>query len=345
MKRGKFGRPAPDGSDALRDRAVSPVVGVVLLIGIVLLLAAVGTYMAFELTEKREPAPEVALSVERADGGPVYRLIHSGGERLRGERMTLRGAADPDSFAEGGLAVSESAVFFPTDEEVTLVWTGRYDTSYVLRTFEVEETLPDPDEGCDWVDSETNGGEDDLTVDGAVVDCAVETDDFVKLQNGAVVIGATTSNTKYLEAAASQVYGDVDVETTVDADDARLYGDVVAGKTVNLQDGTITGDVASAGADVKLTNGTVDGTVTAGTGIDVQKGSSVGGDLVSDNTKTVDVDDSTVEGDVMSEGTVNLNGVTVEGDVYVYASDFKCTDSTVDGESCGEYSPKSPSDW
>jgi cytoskeletal protein CcmA (bactofilin family) len=158
-----------------------------------------------------------------------------------------------------------------------------------------------------------------------------------------VVIGATTSNTEYLEASASQVYGDTDVEKTVDADDARLYGDVDAGKTVNLQNGTITGDATSAGADVKLTNGTVDGTVTAGAGIDVQKGSSVGGDLVSDNNKTVDLDDSTVDGDVMSKETVDLNGVTVEGDVY--ASDFKCTDSTVGGESCDEYSPKSPSDW
>jgi len=45
----------------------------------------------------------------------------------------------------------------------------------------------------------------------------------------------------------------------------------------------------------------------------------------------------------MSKETVDMNGVTVEGDVY--ASDFKCTDSTIDGESCDEYSPKSPSDW
>jgi len=45
----------------------------------------------------------------------------------------------------------------------------------------------------------------------------------------------------------------------------------------------------------------------------------------------------------MSEGTVNLNNVTVESDVYT--SDFKCTDATIDGQSCGDYTPKSPSDW
>jgi len=38
MFRGEFERPVPDESDAPRDRAVSPVVGVVLLIAIVLLL-------------------------------------------------------------------------------------------------------------------------------------------------------------------------------------------------------------------------------------------------------------------------------------------------------------------
>jgi hypothetical protein len=92
-----------------------------LLIAIVLLLAAVGIYMTFGLVEKREPAPEVALSVEQADNGPVYRLTHGGGERLREGHVALRDAADPESVAEGDLAVGESAVFFSTDEEVTLV--------------------------------------------------------------------------------------------------------------------------------------------------------------------------------------------------------------------------------
>jgi len=37
--------------------------------------------------------------------------------------------------------------------------------------------------------------------------------------------------------------------------------------------------------------------------------------------------------------------VTVSGHVYVDSGDFSCSDSTINGEDCGTYTPKDPDDY
>jgi len=309
------------------ERAISPVVGVALLVAVVTLLAAGAAVFILDLTQKQEPQPNTTLDVEADDSGVTHYFVHQGGENLDGDKLTLRGAADPDTLAGQRFAVDDRASFIAVESTITVVYTGEYGTSYTLGTFEAEQTVPSPDEGCDWVATESNGGTEDVKVDGLVVNCDVRTDKVIEVLDGGAIIGDTRSDTKSL-----------------DADDADIYGNVNTEDVANVQNATVVGSIESRTADVKVSETSVEGSIDAAKVVEVTSGSSVTGDLRSVN-KTVKVLDSDVEGSVVTDGDVKLDDATVEGDVYVDSADFDCTDSTINGEDCGEYSPKDPDSY
>ncbi|WP_224333070.1 type IV pilin [Haloprofundus halobius] len=298
-----------------------PVVGVALLLAVVVALSAVGAYVFLGLSEEREPAPEVVLELSAEEGEVAHALSHEQGRTLEGEKVTLRGTTDPEALSGSELAAGEAVELLPTDEEVRVVWTGEHGASYTLKTFTVERTVPEPDVGCPWVDSETDDGVEKLDVDGHVVDCDAETEKDVELTTGGVIIGDTRSG------------------AVVDADGATFYGDVVAERLVNHQDGPISGSVSS-NDDVKIDGATVGESAEADDETEIVAGSTVGGDAGGGDL--VKVLDSDVSGSVASDGSVKLQDATVEGDVYVPDGGFDCTNSTVGGENCGEYTPKDP---
>lgn len=310
------------------ERGVSPVVGVVTLVALVVALTAVSGGILFSLTQERDPAPGVSMSLESNPSEPGQVLVHEGGDVLDGENVEIRGVAAPEGLAGTELVAGEDHPVLATEDTVSVVWFGDHGTSYVLGEFSVpdDETLPEPDEGCGWVDSETNGGTDDVDVVGIVVACDVVTDRTIEVQNGGTIIGDTRSDTK-----------------EVDADDAHFYGDVTVDNNFNVQAGFVAGSVDSADL-VKVDNSTVRGSVEAVDTVEVIAGSSVGGDVTSD-TSLVKVLDSDVSGSVATDGSVKLQGATVGGHVYVDSSDFDCTDSTINGQDCGEYSPRDPDDY
>lgn len=315
-----------------------------MLVGITVVLTALSAGMVFSLTQEQDPAPGVTMSLESQQSGPGHVIVHENGNVLDGDSIEIQGVGSPEGLNGEELAAGERHPVVAIDDSVAVVWFGDRDTSYVLQEFTVpaDETVPEPDEGCPWVDSESNGGADDVTVGGVVVDCDVVTDKVVEVRNGGTVIGDTSSQ-----------------GATIDADEARLYGDVDGEDTVNLQDSFVTGSVTSRTADVKVDNTTVNGPVDAVTEVEVFNGGSVGGDAVSD-TKNVNVDGGSVAGDAVSDGkdvkvldgevsgsvaadgVVKLQDATVDGHVYVASGDFDCTDSTIDGQDCSEYTPRDP---
>ncbi|WP_436930008.1 type IV pilin [Halosimplex halobium] len=310
-----------------RDRGLSPVIGATLLVAIVVVLAVVAGGVVLGLTEEREPAPEVRLSLESAGDLPgEHALVHDHGEALDGDDVRLRGVANDEALAGADFAAADSRRVYATDETVEVVWFGDHDTSYVLQEFTVDAdaTVPSPDEGCDWVDAETDGGTDDAKVDGIAVACDVETDKVIELQNGGAVVGDAVSHAKL-----------------VDLDDSRIYGDVTVEKDVNVQDGTVGGSVRARTENVKVDGATVGGAVRAEKTVEVIDGGSVGGDAESDE-KSVKVLDSSVDGSVTADEGVKLDGATVGGEVFVDPAEFDCTDSTIGGEDCSEYSPTDP---
>ncbi|QSG10138.1 type IV pilin N-terminal domain-containing protein [Halapricum desulfuricans] len=320
-------------------RGISPVVGVALLIIIVTLLGAVSATMVFDLSEEREPAPEVALEmeVENASAGE-YVLRHDSGETLDGDKVEILGLEDPDTIDEMRFVAGDERTVVPTDETVTVIYHGEHGTIYTLREFSVDPSLgssddglslPSADEGCSWVDTESDGGTEDVKVeDGLVVDCDVTTEKIVEVFDGGAVTGDTESE-----------------GNAIDVDDGTLYGDATAEKVVNVQDGAVHGTVVSTTADVKIDDSYVNESIQGAKVVEVINGGTVEGDAVSTNKEVKVNSGSTVEGDVTSGDSVKLTDATVEGDVYIDEGDFDCTDSTIDGESCSEYDPKDPDDY
>lgn len=308
-----------------RERGVSPVIGVALLTAIVVALAVVTGGIFFSLGQEKNPAPGVSMSLEAEGVGATHLLVHETGDVFDGDRVELRGAADSKALGGGTVAAGDRHTVAPTDDTVELVWYGEQDTSYIIWESSVpeDETIPEPDEGCSWVDSESNGGVDDVKVDGIVVDCDVETEKVIEVQKGGIIVGDTNSELK-----------------EIDADDAQFYGDVTVENNLNLQDGIVAGTVTSNDL-VKVDNGTVGGSVTADNTIEIIGGSSVGGDVASDS-ELVKVLASDVSGSVATDGSgsVKLQDATVSGDVYVDDANFDCTDSTIAGQDCSEYTPK-----
>jgi len=211
-----------------RSRGISPVVGVALLVVIVTALAGVSTYVFLGLSEEREPQPDVALELEVADDGVTHRIVHEGGERLDGDKVRLRGAADPEALSGTELTATDTAAFYPDTQEIQVVYTGEFGTTYLIDTFEAESTVPAPDEGCDWVDSQTNGGTDDISISNRVVNCDVETDGAITIENNGVVIGDVESND-----------GDVDITN------GEVYGYAAAGGDLTVTDGSITDEAST----------------------------------------------------------------------------------------------------
>lgn len=311
-----------------QERAISPTVGVALLIAIVVALAVLSGGMFLSLDEERDPAPGVTMSLEATDMAATQALVHETGETLEGDRLELRGVADEEALAGTEVAAGERQQVVPTDTEIELVWFGDDGSSYVIweGTVPDDETVPDPDHDCSWVENKSDSGEDDVKVNGDVVDCDVQTDKVIEVNDDGTILGDTDSDTK-----------------VIDADDATFYGDVTGDDDVNAQDSLVTGAVVSNDT-AKIDNTTVGEGVDAADTVEVIAGSTVGGDAVSDDD-LVKVTDSDVDGAVATDGSVKLDGATVEGDVYVNAGDFDCTDSTIDGQDCSAYSPKDPDDY
>lgn len=292
-----------------------------------MILLVVSAGLFFGLTQTSNPAPNVVFEAESNDDSLEYTLTHNGGDTVDGDKVELQGTADPDTTTGDRLNSGYEVTFYPTAEEVTIVWYDGQDRSYVLTTFTVEQSIPDPDEGCDWVDDQTNGGVDPITIDGIVVSCDVEITEQVKVQDGGAVVGEVVSDSKELDADDAEIYGDADVE-----------------KVLNLQNGTIVGDATSRTADVKIQNGDIKGSIKAEKIAEATDDGKVEGDVES-QTKDAKILNSVVEGSVTANETVKLQDATVEGDVYVDAADFDCTNSTVNGQSCGSYTPKNPDNW
>lgn len=127
------------------ERAVAPVVGVALLIGITVILAAVIGNVVLSVGVGPAETPEVTVSFDVVDGEVV--VVHEGGEQLRRAEIVIR---DTDGTeyelgtdlvtGERGPVVDSSGdpldLDVTTVERLTVVWQGSGDSESVLATFE-----------------------------------------------------------------------------------------------------------------------------------------------------------------------------------------------------------------
>ncbi|SNZ06068.1 flagellin N-terminal-like domain-containing protein [Natronoarchaeum philippinense] len=299
-----------------RKRALSPVIGVGLLIAIVVTLAAVTMFMVGGLTDQSGPAPQATLDLQTEGDGPAHVIVHQGGDTLgeRDGRLVVRGVANPEALATVELSADDSVSVYPVDENVAIVWFAEDgDESHVLASFDADPVPASPDEGCAWVESRAGG---DLTIDGITVACDVETSGTITVKQGGTVLGDIDG-------------GDIDF------DNANIYGSVDASKGVDVSNTSVDGSIDADG-DVDIDAGSTVSAAVSGANVDLSK-ATVEGALVADNQ--IAASNGVVEDDIAASGNVDLDSSTVGGHAFV-GSDFDCSNSTVDGDQCADYSPR-----
>jgi flagellin-like protein len=295
------------------DRAISPVVGGVLLLAITIALVSFAGYVILGAGDTGATAPTVTVSLEETENPAVYRLSYESGSSSLGSQTELQGVADRTVLQGTEVVAGTDIEVTPVSDEVRLVWDDGDGRSYTLQTFSVDPVLEgisvsDIDYECDWAESEINNQGDLDLVSGDVLRCDIV--DGVSLDPG-------------VNNIAVDMQGGAILVGTIDTD-----GDV------DLDNATVTESVTTDANDIVMTNE-----------------STVYGDVVAQSDTNIDIDgDSRVLGAVVvNGGSLSLDSVTVEGHVYVDEDDISgCSGGTTigpNGESCSEYEFRDPADY
>lgn len=137
----------PETRERLQDseRAVSPVIGVILMVAITVILAAVIAAFVLGFGADQDSAPQATLSVEQdADNGNII-FNHQGGDGIDTSDVELVGpggstteANNTDTTVTGGesmtFSLGNNATAGVAGDEYDLVWMPGSDDSQVLRS-------------------------------------------------------------------------------------------------------------------------------------------------------------------------------------------------------------------
>ena len=125
------------------ERAVSPVIGVILMVAITVILAAViGSFVLGLAGDVSEAAPTAQISFEYDSDANDVTLIHDGGSSFESDSVRLAGANDPEQIRGSGSwdgTVRAGDATDPIDlnnadegDTLRLVWEGSGGSSSVI---------------------------------------------------------------------------------------------------------------------------------------------------------------------------------------------------------------------
>ena len=212
-------------------RGISPVVGTMLLVGIVILLSIGVAALAFGLSEPVETAPTATL--EMTAGDCQYELRHTAGDPVDGDRTELVGVEDPDALAGRTLTAGDSVQLEPTADQVELV----YESSDLNGDSVVERFDIDTDAigggGCKaTLYTATGGSIDSIAGDGSPVTTLSATADARALGPADVdLTGDGTDDPAFVEGGDAVVVTNATNGTTTLADDGDVPGAIEGSKT------------------------------------------------------------------------------------------------------------------
>ena len=122
------------------DDAVSPVIGVILMVAITVILAAVIASFVLGLGEDQGPTPKASFEFDW-DGSSTLTVTHDGGDTLEGNRLSLSSSGSSDTPWSAGDVTSGTTVTsstFSGGDTIRVVWTNEDgDTSTTLATYEI----------------------------------------------------------------------------------------------------------------------------------------------------------------------------------------------------------------
>jgi flagellin-like protein len=121
-------------SDSDDSRAVSPVIGVILMVAITVILAAVIGTFVLGLGDSVESAPQASFNFDYDDTNEKVTIRHRGGDNIDASKLEVRvnGASIADdgdvNYKDGGSTLSDQYSSFNAGNEVTIQDTNDYDS-------------------------------------------------------------------------------------------------------------------------------------------------------------------------------------------------------------------------
>ena len=212
-------------------RGISPVVGTMLLVGIVVLVSVGVAALAFGLSEPAETTPTATL--EMTAGDCQYELRHTAGDPIDGDRTELVGVEDPDALAGHTLTAGDSVQLMPTADQIELVYeSSDQNGDSVLERFDID-TDATGGGGCQaTLYTATGGSIDSIAGEGSPVTTLSATADARALGPADVdLTGDGTDDTPFVEGGDAVVVTNATNGTTTLADDGDVPGTIEGSKT------------------------------------------------------------------------------------------------------------------
>lgn len=121
------------------DRAVSPVVAVVLMVAVTVILAAIVASFALGMGSSAEAKPQASFEYDLS--GSSVEITHVGGDPLQASRVTVlvNGTDDGNSWSATKIDTGDTytTAATGTNGEVRIVWEGDSGQTATLSTYEV----------------------------------------------------------------------------------------------------------------------------------------------------------------------------------------------------------------
>lgn len=126
-------------NEAADQRGVSPVIGVILMVAVTVILAAVVSTLVLGMSNDVEANPQASFGFDY-DGSGSLEITHEGGNALDDARVTVSIDGTANNWNEDGGKISggDSETFTVTGgEKVNIVWQGQNDNSAILGSYTV----------------------------------------------------------------------------------------------------------------------------------------------------------------------------------------------------------------
>ncbi|MFC6951938.1 type IV pilin N-terminal domain-containing protein [Halorubellus litoreus] len=113
------------------EDAVSPVIGVILMVAITVILAAVIGAFVLGIGGSQEQTPQASFSYEAPSGGGAVDVTHQGGDSIDASNIQFGGAVSPavdpsstpSEWTAGTTLTASSGTWNPGDS-VTVIWSS-----------------------------------------------------------------------------------------------------------------------------------------------------------------------------------------------------------------------------
>ena len=109
------------------DRGVSPVIGVILMVAITVILAAViGAFVLGLGDQVSNNAPQASFSYEFNTEGPNVTVTHTGGDNIEGSALNVTSTNDSAQFTEDTVSTGDSVTlnYSAPGDTVRVVWSN-----------------------------------------------------------------------------------------------------------------------------------------------------------------------------------------------------------------------------